>query len=177
MLFWFEHLQYPVLDGHLQPQWPGRRSARRRTGSRFRYAPSAASAADLCFVAGFYRRIFTLPAGHRTRPPSAHIRFDSWTASQYDRCGEVWLNARRSCERGLVVVVRQGSPQLAPVPLLLHVRVAPNEVRTVKLSNPPVIAAKRYFFSSDRVLGVEVKIPILSTFVNRFMHIFQVTKK
>lgn len=62
MLFWFEHLQCLVLDGRQQPRLVGGRSARRRTGSRFRSAPSAASAANLCCVAGFYRRIFTLPA-------------------------------------------------------------------------------------------------------------------
>lgn len=50
------------MDGRLQPRKTGRRSAPRRTGSRFRYAPSAASAADLCCEAGFYRQIFTLPA-------------------------------------------------------------------------------------------------------------------
>ena len=43
------------------PGGSGGRSALRRTGSQFRYAPSAASAAGLCCVAGFYRRIFTLP--------------------------------------------------------------------------------------------------------------------
>ncbi len=53
MLVWFEHLQYLVLGGRLQPPEAGEWSARRRTGSRFRYAPSAASAAGQCLVRAF----------------------------------------------------------------------------------------------------------------------------
>ena len=55
VVFEFKPPQCLVLGERLQPQWIGRRSTRRRTGS-------------LCFVAGFYRQRFTLPVGADREP-------------------------------------------------------------------------------------------------------------